>query len=187
MTEKEELQMLRELVKKQKLQLSEKEEIIRRQQIQIENMTQALLHARKKMFGSSSEVSTGYEQLCLFEETTELAKALLKEQETIVVKEHKRTPRKPGIRKEMLAGLPKEIEEYIIDAEEKCSVCGGDLEVIGKEIVRTEVEFKPATLIVKQIVRQVAKCKVCGSNGNDRPIFLQIRKNSRTQFSSLSS
>ena len=78
MTEKEELQMLRELVKKQKLQLSEKDEIIRRQQIQIENMTQALLHARKKMFGRSSEVSTGYEQLCLFEETTELAKALLK-------------------------------------------------------------------------------------------------------------
>ena len=180
MTEKEELQMLRDLVKKQKLQLTEKDsmlrekdEIIRRQQIQIENMTQALLHARKKMFGKSSEVSTGYEQLCLFEETTELAKALLKEQETVVVKEHKRTPRKPGIRKEMLAGLPKEIEEYIIDAEEKCSVCGGELKVIGKEIVRTEVEFKPATLIVKQIVRQIAKCKSCSSDGNDRPAHIQ--------------
>ena len=180
MTEKEELQMLRDLVKKQKLQLTEKDsmlrekdEIIRRQQIQIENMTQALLHARKKMFGKSSEVSTGYEQLCLFEETTELAKALLKEQETIVVKEHKRTPRKPGIRKEMLAGLPKEIEEYIIDEEEKCSVCGGELKVIGKEIVRTEVEFKPATLIVKQIVRQIAKCKSCSSDGNDRPAHIQ--------------
>lgn len=180
MTEKEELQMLRDLVKKQKLQLTEKDsmlrekdEIIRRQQIQIENMTQALLHARKKMFGKSSEVSTGYEQLCLFEETTELAKALLKERETIVVKEHKRTPRKPGIRKEMLAGLPKEIEEYIIDAEEKCSVCGGELKVIGKEIVRTEVEFKPATLIVKQIVRQIAKCKSCSSDGNDRPAHIQ--------------
>ena len=180
MTEKEELQMLRDLVKKQKLQLTEKDsmlrekdEIIRRQQIQIENMTQALLHARKKMFGKSSEVSTGYEQLCLFEETTELAKALLKEQETVAVKEHKRTPRKPGIRKEMLAGLPKEIEEYIIDAEEKCSVCGGELKVIGKEIVRTEVEFKPATLIVKQIVRQIAKCKSCSSDGNDRPAHIQ--------------
>ena len=180
MTEKEELQMLRELVKKQKLQLSEKDnmlrekdEVIRRQQIQIENMTQALLHARKKMFGRSSEVSTGYEQLCLFEETTELAKALLKDQENIVVKEHKRTPRKPGIRKEMLAGLPKEIEEYVIDAEEKYSVCGGELKVIGKEIVRTEVEFKPATLLVRQIVRQVAKCMVCGSNENDRPKHIQ--------------
>ena len=73
----------------------------------------------------------------------------------------------------MLAGLPREIEEYIIDAEEKCSVCGGELKVIGKEIVRTEVEFKPATLIVKQIVCQVAKCKVCGSDVNDRPEHIQ--------------
>ena len=143
MTEKEELQMLRELEKKQKLQLSEKDEVIRRQQIQIENMTQALLHARKKMFGRSSEVSTGYEQLCLFEETTELAKALLKEQETIVVKEHKRTPRKPGIRKEMLAGLPKEIEEYIIDAEEKCSVCGGLFTVPEQPVTPTLQAVQP--------------------------------------------
>ena len=173
MTEKEELQMLRELVKKQKLQLSEKDEIIRRQQIQIENMTQALLHARKKMFGRSSEVSTGCEQLCLFEETAELAEALLKEQESIVVREHKKTPRKPGIRKEMLAALPKEIEEYVIDEKETCSVCGGELKVIGKEIVRTEVEFKPAKLIVKQIVRQVAKCRSCGSDGNVRPAHIQ--------------
>lgn len=73
----------------------------------------------------------------------------------------------------MLAGLPKEIEEYIIDAEEKCSVCGGELKVIGKEIVRTEVEFKPATLIVKQIVRHIAKCKSCSSDGNDRPVHIQ--------------
>lgn len=67
------------------------------------------------MFGRLSEVSAGYEQLCLFEENTELAKALLKEQEAIVVKEHKKTPRKLGVRKEMLADLPKEIEEYIIN------------------------------------------------------------------------
>ena len=73
----------------------------------------------------------------------------------------------------MLADLPKEIEEYIIDAEEKCSVCGGKLKIIGKEIVRTEVEFKPATLIVKQIVRQVAKCRSCGFDGNDRPVHIQ--------------
>ena len=73
----------------------------------------------------------------------------------------------------MLDGLPKEIEEYMIDAEEKCSVCGGELKVIGKEIVRTEVEFKPATLIVKQIVRHIAKCKSCSSDGNDRPAHIQ--------------
>lgn len=47
------------------------------------------------------------------------------------------------------------------------------IQEIGKEIVRTEVQFKPATLLVKQIVRQVAKCMVCGSNENDRPKHIQ--------------
>ena len=42
-----------------------------------------------------------------------------------------------------------------------------------RKIVRTEVEFKPTTLLVKQIVRQVAKCKVCSSNGNDKPKHIQ--------------
>ena len=52
----------------------------------------------------------------------------------------------------MLVGLPEEIEEYIIPPEEKCSVCGGEMKVVGKRMVRTEVEFHPAKVIVKQIV-----------------------------------
>lgn len=69
----------------------------------------------------------------------------------------------------MLDGLPKEIEEYIINEEDICTKCGSALKVIGKEVVRTEVEFKPARLIVKQIVRQIAKCTKCGTDGSDNP------------------
>ena len=75
--------------------------------------------------------------------------------------------RKPGVRQEMLEGLPKEIEEYVINEEDTCSKCGSPLTVIRKEVVRTEVEFKPARLIVKQIVRQIAKCIKCGTDGSD--------------------
>lgn len=39
------------------------------------------------------------------------------------------------------AGLPKEIEEYVIPEGEVCSKCGGQLKVIGQRIVRTEVEL----------------------------------------------
>mgnify|MGYP002508489816 CR=1 FL=1 len=86
-----------------------------------------------------------------------------KDEKKIVVPSYTRTPRKPGVRQEMLDGLPKEIEEYIINEEDTCSKCGSALKVIGKEVVRTEVEFKPARLIVKQIVRQIAKCTKCGT------------------------
>lgn len=169
MTEQEELQMLRELVKKQQEELEKKDQIIEKQRIQIDNMVQALLHARKKLYGPSSE-ATGQcsGQMSLFESMPELAKELLGEQKKITVRPYKRTARQPGIREEMLQGLPREVEEYIINPEDTCTECGGELKVIGREIVRTEVEYQPAKLIVKQIIRQVAKCTQCGKGDSPR-------------------
>ncbi len=40
---------------------------------------------------------------------------------------------------------------------------------MGKRIVRTEVKFELAKLIVKQIVQQVAECTVCGTEGAENP------------------
>lgn len=64
MTEHEELLMLRALAAKQAQELEasrkiieERDEKIRKQNIQIDNMIQALLHGRKKIFGPSTEVS----------------------------------------------------------------------------------------------------------------------------------
>ena len=105
-------------------------------------------------------------QLSLFESVQELAEQLNLSKSKITVKPYKRTARQPGVRAEMLAGLPEEIEEYIIPPEEKCSICGGEMKVIGKRVVRTEVEFRPAKVIVKQIVQQIAKCTDCGEKGS---------------------
>lgn len=177
MTPQEELAALRHLVEKLQKEITEKDAVIEKQNaqlekqsIQIENMIQALLHARKKLFGPSTESMKQVEgQLFLFEEAQKLAEQLGVEQKKVMVKPYTRTPRKPGVRAEMLAGLPTEIEEYIIPEGEVCSKCGGELKVIGKRIVRTEVEFEPAKLKVRQIVQQVAKCTVCGTDGADNP------------------
>lgn len=170
MTEHEELLMLRALAAKQAQELeaskriiAERDEKIRKQNIQIDNMIQALLHARKKLFGPSTEVTQTDGQLSLFESVQELAERLNLSKEIITVKPYTRTARKPGVRKEMLAGFPQEVEKYVLPAEEKCSVCGGEMKVTGKKVVRTEVEFQPAKLIVKQIIQQVAKCVNCGT------------------------
>lgn len=172
MTEHEELLLLREQIKLKDEMLAEKDQLLQKKDIQIESLTQALLHARKKMFGASSEKSSGYEgQMSLFDDVEELSQQLDNEQKavSITVKEYKRTPRKAGVRAEMLAGLPKEVVEYIINPEETCSECGAPLKIIGKEVVRTEVEYQPAKLIVKQIIRQVAKCTKCGTKESDNP------------------
>ena len=90
-------------------------------------MIQALLHARKKLFAPSTEEMKQIEgQLFLFEEAQKLAEELGIEQKKITVKPYTRTPRKPGVRAEMLAGLPKDIEEYVIPEGETCSKCGGE-------------------------------------------------------------
>lgn len=169
MTEHKELLMLRALAAKQAQELeaskriiAERDEKIRKQNIQIDNMIQALLHARKKLFGSSTEATQMDGQLSLFESVQELAEQLNLSKEKITVKPYTRVSRKPGVRQEMLSGLPQEVEEYVIPADETCGVCGAKMKVTGKRIVRTEVEFSPAKLIVKQIVQQVAKCTECG-------------------------
>lgn len=69
----------------------------------------------------------------------------------------------------MLELFPKEIEEYIVSPEENCTVCDNDLKVVGKKLIRTEVEFMPAKLKVKQIVQQVVKCTKCGTKESKNP------------------
>ena len=163
------------IIEKKNQRINEQEELIEKQQLQIDNMIQALLHARKRIFGTASEKTPIDRQLSLFETVNDLAQELLQEQKKITVKSHKKTPRKSGVREEMLAGLPKEVEEYMISDEEECKKCGSDLTVVGKQVVRTEVEFIPAKLKVKQLVRQVAKCNSCGKKDspNKTPVFIK--------------
>lgn len=162
-------------LEEQTSKITEQEKLIEKQRLQIESMIQALLHARKKQFGSSSEKCQVDGQLNLFETVQELAAQLLKEQTKITVKSHEKSPRKPGVREEMLAGIKTEIEEYVINPEETCPKCNSALKVIGKEVIRTEVEFIQAKLKVKQIVRQVAICDTCGKKGstNRVPVFIK--------------
>lgn len=95
---------IREWCESQKL--SKQEEQIRKQQIQIENMIQALLHARKKNFGSSSEKTQTPGQIHLFMTEQELAVELLKQQKEISVKAHKKIPRKSGVASFLFHSLP---------------------------------------------------------------------------------
>lgn len=190
MTEHEELLKLRALVQQQQMELAQhqqvietknqlietkdqlietKDKMIAKLNIQVENMIQALLHARKKLFGVSTEVTKAVDgQLSLFETAQELARELADEQKKITIPAYTRKARQPGVRAEMLSGLVQEIEEYIIPETDTCTKCGSALKVIGKRVVRTEVEFIPAKIKVKQIVQQVAKCVNCGTKDSEK-------------------
>ena len=80
----------------------------------------------------------------------ELLHSLKRGQEEIVITEHKRKARQPGVRAEMIAALPVEVERCIVDPEEQCPVCKSPLIKVGEKAVRTEVIFQPAQLKVRQ-------------------------------------
>ncbi len=98
--QQEKLLALKCLVKKQLEQLAEKDVIIEKQnsqlekqRIQIENIIQALLHARKKLFGPSTQATKQIEgQLFLFEKAQRLAEELGIEQKKITVTPYTRSP-----------------------------------------------------------------------------------------------
>ena len=58
-------------------------------------------------------------------------------QKKITFMPYTRDTRRPGVHEAMLGGMPKKIEEYVIPADETCSVLGGELKVISKSLIRT--------------------------------------------------
>lgn len=155
---------LRRIISEQKLKIEQ-------QEIKIENLTQALLHARKKIFGSSSEATKpipGQESFFAKEEL--LVQELLKEQKKIIVPQHTRVARQIGVREEMTKGLPVEVIRCEIAPNEQCHVCGNvSLKKIGSKVVRSEVIYEPAVLKVRQYVQDVYKCVLCGMPGSEYP------------------
>lgn len=131
----------------------------------VEILTQAVLHASKQRFGASSEKTPPiYGQCCIFSELTD-EDSNEAETKVINIKEHKRPIRKKGDREHLIRELPHEVVECVLNEEEAvCKICGNELKIIGKKKVRSEMEYIPARLIVKDYVQYVYKCTNCGKN-----------------------
>lgn len=158
-----ELLQLRETVKEQKILISQLE-------AKIENLSQAILHGRKNQFGPSSEKTPKEPEpeASIFNEAEVESgnKADEPTEQTVV---RKRTPRQPGVREDMIKNLPREIVECVIEGRDSdCPKCGSETVVIGKNVVRTELEFIPAHVKVVDYVQYVRKCTDCGKS-DDRP------------------
>lgn len=124
----------------------------------------------KKLYGRSSEKRESQVdgQLTifdlfsqLFDETEYLQDTSVPEQEEVViVKEHKRKAKTTT--KEKFKDLP--VEEVAIDLEESekfCDNCGIALEKVGKEYVRQELIYIPATLKLVKYYRSTYRCPAC--------------------------
>ena len=127
----------------------------------------------KKLFGSSSERRTDniIGQLNLFNEAEcyQSETAAVPDIET-TVKSH--TRKSKTTLAEKLKGIP--VEEVIIDVpvEDKlCPQCGTELEPIGRETIRHEIEYIPAQVKVKKYISLHYGCPECKET--DEPYIIK--------------
>lgn len=150
--------------------IAQKDEVIQKQSVQIENMMQVLLHARKERFGAKSEASIPG-QMSLFSDAEQeaLAKALEEQKQELAVPDKKPSvTKKSGISRRKLESLPVEVTVCELDPKETCDLCGAPLKKVGQKTVRSEVEYIRAKVIIRQYVQTVYKCTVCGSAESPR-------------------
>ena len=126
---------------------------VKAQALIIEKLQHQLHGANRHRFGSKSE---GMEQLQLFAENEEIAKAAIEAEQTppIMPAEPKAKPkRKP---------LPDHLDriEQVLSVGEGCPDCRGDLSKLGEDITE-ELEYIPGRFVVNKIIRPRMACRRC--------------------------
>lgn len=129
--------------------------------VQIKLLNEQLDYMKRKLFGTSSEKRTLQTdgQLTLFDDSEQKTFEDIPSKE-IIIKSHARKPK--ATFEEKTNHLPIEKVEIALPEEDQfCSVCGTHLEVIGKEVVRKELEYIPASLKVVEYVSLHYGCPKC--------------------------
>ena len=136
--------------------------------IKYENQEIELNNLRRIIFGRKREYTPiqeqEEEQCSLFEDEKEMDEEVEKEvkekvEEITVYKNKKAKKKRAGIKRSKLKEIIIKREEYkLADSErcERCEKCGKEIDLVGKKVVRQEVEYKPAELILKEYVKYIS-------------------------------
>ena len=128
-------------------------------------LKEQIAQLKKIAFGTKTEKSKRIlgdcEELNLFNEAEIEGKASVKEP-TIEVPAHQRRKKQRGHIEEILKVFPHEEELITLPEDQRiCKRCGTSLTSMGKEKIRTEVQFIPATIKVIDFYRESFQCLEC--------------------------
>ena len=145
-------------------------------QTRIDWLTEQLLHAQRKVFGTSSEKAdeavTGQLSL-IFNEAEAYADGAQKaaEKETVSVSGYSRQRKQSGSARDILPENAKEevVEHRLSEEERFCPECGELMEEIGKEVVET-VKVIPAQYILRRDIYYTYACRNCEDNCISTPV-----------------
>ncbi len=171
----QEIQMreLKEMITDLRMTIKQLNQSLEQANVTIAQLREQNEYLTKKLFGSSSEKRKPKEQQVdgqltifdmfsqMFDEVEYDHDATVPEQEeVIIVKEHKRKPKKSL--KEKFKDLPvKEIEIPLSPEEQFCENCGSPLEKVGRVYDRQELIYIPATVMVVKYYHTTYRCPAC--------------------------
>ena len=173
--QKETIESLRQLVDSQRLTIEQMAKSNEEQTAQlnqtIANLNETVGYLKKKLFASSSEKAEKDAfpgQLDLFNEAEAAADPSVPEPalEEAVGGYNRKAKKRKATREEILAGLPvTEIPCTVPEEDRNCPYCNTPMVVIGKKVVREELQIIPAKVERIQYVQEVLGCPECKKDG----------------------
>lgn len=135
----------------------EKDQEIQRLQERIQLLLRRIYGRRSEKFHPGQLTLFPQDQATVAGVATSVDPAPDDEEEVELVKKKKRKSRATKLR-----DLPRERVEHDVPAEQKvCSCCGGEKHKLGEDVTE-EIDYVPASVIVREHVRPKYACRTCG-------------------------
>ena len=167
--------------KEKKVSEMSREELIseyKKLKINYDNTVLELNSLKRIVFGSRQEKVPKKEiidinQCSLFDNEEEIEKDVQEQsekqvEEITVHKKKKSKKRKAGLKRSQLKDVVIKRQEYVLNEEEKCPECNSEFKLIGKKILRTQIDFTPAIFNITEIVQNIYKCTECGTEESEK-------------------
>lgn len=142
-------------------------------QIKYNNAMLELNALKRLVFGSKREKTptnedVDIEQCSLFDNEEDIEKNVQEQiteqvEEITVYRKKKTKKRVAGLKKSMLKDVIIKRQEYVLNEDEKCPECESDVKLVGKKVVRQEINYIPPTFEIKEFVQNIYKCTQCGT------------------------
>lgn len=136
--------------------------------LELDNLKR-ILFGSKREYTPQAETDEISEQCSIFDDEKDIEEDLQKQieeniEEVTIQKKKKSKTKKAGIKKNQLKNVEIIKKEYVLNEDEKCPECQGELKVVSKKVVRQEIEYEPAKLKIVEYIQNVYKCKQCGTD-----------------------
>ncbi len=154
-------------------------------QIKYDNAVLEINSLRRMIFGSKRERTPNNdqaiaEQCSLFEDEKDIEKNVQEQiaenvEEIVVHKKKKAKKKTAGIKKSFLKDVVVRRKEFVLNEEEKCPDCDSDLKLVGKKVVRQEIDYIPPTIELVEYIQYIYKCTKCGTEESEKetPTFVK--------------